>query len=270
MPRWHCCRHRYGGGTSASRVLNSGSRSDDIGVAALQRAACHQASAEPPSTAVQAAMTLLDRQLLETPALAVALLNHVPHVRAAVGTRLARYLDQLDGKRTLPESRHRTSLPGPNCHTARLAAFHVDDRRRGSEAGQRRRAAHSHATGGPSSPYGVEPPLCSYYCLRVLTARQYHCRLGHAVGGTCHQRSLRRTLPPSRRSSSACSRAPLLCRSMRLPSAACCRMEGLARQGTTPRRQSRCRRGRSRPQRRRSMRTRATFCARTCAPRRAP
>ena len=59
-------------------------------------------------------MTLLDRQLLETPALAVALLNHVPNVRLAIGTRLARYLDQLDGKRTLSElDRHRT-FPGTN------------------------------------------------------------------------------------------------------------------------------------------------------------
>ena len=55
----------------------------------------------PTNEPVRAALALLERELIETPALAIAVLNGLPQYRTILAGYLTRFLQKFDGKCTL-------------------------------------------------------------------------------------------------------------------------------------------------------------------------
>ena len=102
-----------------------------------------RAHAQPSSDAIRAALALLERELLETPALAVAVLNELPQHRATLGAYLVRFLQKYDGA-------YRSETSSPANEALRVRTPLGDQLRRTGDEGREGKGGRGgrRATGG--------------------------------------------------------------------------------------------------------------------------
>ena len=120
---------------------------------------------------MRAALALLERELIETPALAIAVLNELPQYRTILAGYLARFVQKYDAKcplRFVPARdsrfvRARAALSlmdgTPPAFSSGLAAFGCRSRR--DHLAHRRGVARADPVGRPAAPYAAREPVRS-------------------------------------------------------------------------------------------------------------